>query len=392
MERMRSVAKATLLTLAVVSLMLTSGVKGVASAAEPIKIGAIVSVTGPGGMIGTPMRDAFVALVEDFNRKGGVQGRQIQLFVEDDQSNPTNAVVSATKLVRDMNVALLMGPTISDSAMAMIPVAEQEQIPFAITGPVIIPFKKWVFQVTPSDLLTLAYMVEYAVDNLKAKKIAILHNTGVFGMTGWKVAQSEIKNYPGASIVIEEKFDMPDTNMIPQLTRIKAANPDIILCQSDGASSGVIAKNYKQLGMKTPVLAPPSVATPDFFRIGGAIAEESKWIFMTARITVGEQMPPGDTWRKTLYEPFKKIMQEKYGPRPLNVFHSVAHDDMKVVIEALQAAGSDDRATIRDTLEKTRYVGLNGSYSYSPTDHRGISKWFGSIAILKNGAFVPYEQ
>ena len=135
MERMRSVAKATLLTLAVVSLMLTSGVKGVASAAEPIKIGAIVSVTGPGGMIGTPMRDAFVALVEDFNRKGGVQGRQIQLFVEDDQSNPTNAVVSATKLVRDMNVALLMGPTISDSAMAMIPVAEQEQIPFAITVP-----------------------------------------------------------------------------------------------------------------------------------------------------------------------------------------------------------------------------------------------------------------
>ena len=121
MERTSSVTKTLLLTLAIVFLLPISGARRVASAAEPIKVGAIVSVTGPGGMIGTPMRDAFVALVEDFNRKGGVQGRPIQLYIEDDKTNPTNAVVSATKLVRDMNVALLMGPTISDSAMAMIP-------------------------------------------------------------------------------------------------------------------------------------------------------------------------------------------------------------------------------------------------------------------------------
>ena len=344
-------------------------------------------------MIGTPMKEAFIALADDFNKKGGLKGRPIQLYIEDDQSNPTNGVVAATKLVKDVKVAILMGPTITDTGMAMIPIAEQEQVPFAITGPVIIPLKKWVFQVTPSDSLNLAYMLEYAVDHMKAKRIAVLHDTANFGMTGWKVVQSEIKRYPGASVVIEEKFDVTDTNMIPQLTKIKAANADIILCQSTGAASAVIAKNYKQLGVKTPLLAPPSVATPDFFQIAGAIAEESKWIFLTAMLTVGEQIPPDDTWRKTLYEPFKKIMQEKYGDgRPINVFHSVAHDDIKVVMEALKAAGSDDRAAIRDALEKVRYVGLNGTYSFTPDDHRGITKWFGAVAILKNGAFVPYEK
>ena len=83
----------TIVFVALITSLLFISSSGQAVAAEPFKVGAIVSVTGPGGMIGTPMRDAFVALVEDFNRKGGVQGRQIQLFVEDDQSNPTNAVV-----------------------------------------------------------------------------------------------------------------------------------------------------------------------------------------------------------------------------------------------------------------------------------------------------------
>jgi len=363
-----------------------------AIAAEPIKVGVVLSVTGWGGMIGTPMKEAFIALADDFNKKGGLTGRPIQLYIEDDQSNPTNGVVAATKLVKDVKVAILMGPTITDTGMAMISIAEQEQVPFAITGPVIIPLKKWVFQVTPSDSLNLAYMLEYAVNHMKAKRIAVLHDTAMFGNTGWKVVQSEIKRYPDASVVIEEKFDVADTSVIPQLTKIKAANPDVMLIQSTGASSGVIAKNYKQLGMKIPVVAPPSAGTPEFFQIGGAIAEESKWVFLTAMATVGEQIPPSDWWRKTHYDPFVKIMQEKYGEsKRVMIFHAVAYDDIRVVLEALKVAGTDSRAAVRDAFEKIRYVGMNGTIAFTPDDHRGITKWFGAAAAIKNGAFTPVE-
>ena len=85
---------------------------------------------------------------------------------------------------------------------------------------------------------------------------------------------------------------MPDTNMIPQSTRIKAANPDIILCQSDGASSGVIAKNYRQLGMKSRYL-PPSVATPDFFRIGGACRRKQMDLYDRENHRRGADAPGG---------------------------------------------------------------------------------------------------
>jgi ABC-type branched-subunit amino acid transport system substrate-binding protein len=163
--------------------------------------------------------------------------------------------------------------------------------------------------------------------------------------------------------------------------------------QTSGAAAAVVAKNYKQLGIKTQLIAPPGAAVPEVLRLAGNIVEESGWIFLTAKLSVAEQLPANDTWRKTLYEPFKKIMQEKYGEsKQINIFHSVAHDDMQVVIEALKAAGSDDRKTIRDALESVRYVGLNGTYACTSTDHRGITKWFGAVAVLKNGHFEPYQK
>src|SRR5512139_179593 len=78
-------------------------------AAEPIKIGVILSITGRGGFLGTPEKEAITAVVEEVNRKGGLFGRQIELYFEDDQSNPTNSAIAATKLIRDKKVCCLLG-------------------------------------------------------------------------------------------------------------------------------------------------------------------------------------------------------------------------------------------------------------------------------------------
>lgn len=106
-----------------------------AAAAEPIKLGVVFSITGWGGFIGSPMKDAAIAVVEDVNKKGGVLGRPIELLIEDDQSNPTNAVVAATKLIKDQKVAAIIGPSITDSGRAIIPLCEQEQVPFCRDRP-----------------------------------------------------------------------------------------------------------------------------------------------------------------------------------------------------------------------------------------------------------------
>jgi branched-chain amino acid transport system substrate-binding protein len=362
-------------------------------AAETIKIGHVCSITGWAGMLGSPQRDATLAMVEDINKKGGLLGKQLEAFIEDDQSNPTTAVVAATKLARDVKVNYLVGTTLSDCAMAIAPVAEQEQVPFIVTSPVILPFKKWVYPVGPGDIKMAARTLELAVHTLGVKRIALLHDTALYGMQGAKNLKSELPKYPGVSIVVEEKYDVKDTNMVPQLTNIKAVDPDLIVIYGTGAVAAVILKNYKQLGMRTPVLGSGGVGAPDFVKIGGATAEEMNWLFATLKISIAESLPPNDPYRKNVYEPMKTIFQNKYGKdKGINLFHVSPMDAIVMATLAMKAANSDNRAAVRDALEKVRFEGLLGGVAPGPTDHQEKATDTSVISMLRNGVFVPYTK
>jgi len=128
-------------------LFLLSAVGQPARAAEPIKIGVIYSMTGWGAFLGTGEKPGTMAAVEIFNRAGGLKGRKIEVYLEDDQSNPTVATTAATKLIRDKKVSAIIGGSIVESAMSIIPTCEREQIMDIPTPPLQIPLKKWVFLV-----------------------------------------------------------------------------------------------------------------------------------------------------------------------------------------------------------------------------------------------------
>ncbi len=362
-------------------------------AAEPIKIGALMSMTGPAGFVGSNVKEAIQVVVDDINKKGGVLGRPIEVLYEDDQSNPANAVVAVTKLIRDQKVSAIIGPSVMDSGMAIMPTVEKEGVPFMVIGPIVTPTKKWVFLLGPGDARGAIHYLEVATKDFGAKRIAVLHDSGAYGMTGLKEYNNHIGQYPGASIVIEERFDMSDTNVIPQLTKIKAVNPDLIILHTFSGPATVVAKNYKQLGMKTMVLGAGGVPQTDFLKGAGSIAEEGKWAFLVAKLLIAEKLPPSDPYRKNLYDPFKKIMQDKYGPtKELNGFHAVARDGIVTIVEAIKAAGSDDRAAIRNAFEKIRIEGMVGAFACSPTDHQGSPKDTFPLAGVKNGELVPYQK
>jgi branched-chain amino acid transport system substrate-binding protein len=105
-----------------------------AHSAEPIKIGTIFRMTWVSGFVGTPQKAIFTAMIDDINAKGGVKGRPIELYYEDDKSTPTNAVVAATKLIKDNKVVAIVDTSMSDSALAIIPVCEQENVPLINSG------------------------------------------------------------------------------------------------------------------------------------------------------------------------------------------------------------------------------------------------------------------
>jgi branched-chain amino acid transport system substrate-binding protein len=358
---------------------------------EPIRIGLVLSVSGWAGFMGTPGKEAYEAIVENINNTGGVIGRKLELIIEDDQSLSTNAIVAVTKLIRDRKVSLVMGPTTTDAGMAMIPMCEQQKTPYIATCPLTGTFKKYVFMLGPGDVRAAQHLMEYAVKDLGKKRIALFHGTDNYGMTAAKTLKQEIARYPEASFVIEEKFEVADTNMIPQLTRIKSANPDLLILYTAGTTASIIAKNYKQMGINAPVLGSSGMAIPQFLKIAGPIAEESKWTILGTRVLVGEKFPESHPFRKNLYDPAKRIIKNKYGSsREIVTFHTGPFDAMNVVVAALKLAGTDDREQLRDALEKVRVPeGFLGTWECSPDDHQAAKKDVMIPLSVKNGEWVP---
>ena len=183
--------------------------------------------------------------------------------------------------------------------------------------------------------------------------------------------------------------------MVPQLTNIKAANPDAIILYGSSTPAAVISKNYQQLGMKTTVIGSHGIPSSEFVKLAPEWVREGRWILYAGKPLYAEQLPADDPWRKNFYDPFKIALKEKYGKTAVNTFHANGHDAMNIVIEALKIAGTDDRAAIRDALEKVRYKGGLGhiQYSYSPTDHDGQSgEDLEPLIIGKDGMWHLYKR
>jgi branched-chain amino acid transport system substrate-binding protein len=364
-----------------------------AAAAEPIKIGAVFSVTGWAGPMGTPAKEAVEIATDEINKKGGVLGRNLEVYYEDDQSNPTNSAIAATKLIRDRNVCILLGSSLTVFTMPMVPVVEREQITLMAFGAgheLTSPIKKWVFRIPMTDYRVSPIMLKFATEVLEAKKLALLHSTDSSGTMGAKGVVDTVANY-GASVIITERFEPADTNMVPQLTRIKAANPDAIILYTSAAPAAVIAKNYQQLGMKTPVVASHGVPSQEFLNIAGKIAEAAHWAIVSPKVFYAWSLPPDDPYRKNVFDPFVKTLKERFG-KEITGFHANGYDALYMVAQALTIAGTDDRAAVRDAMEKVKYKGLLASWNYTPTDHDGQNGEELYPLMVKDGKWYPYKK
>jgi branched-chain amino acid transport system substrate-binding protein len=275
----------------------------------------------------------------------------------------------------------------------MIPVCEQEQVPLIVTGPAAAPFEKWVFFLGAGEARGAGHIAEFAVKTLKAKRIAVLHDTGDYGMSGTRDLLKTLSAYPGVSIVAQGQFAPSDTRLTPQLSSIKAANPDLLILYTNGASAAVIAKEYKQTRMTTPVLGSHGVPSAEFLTLAGSTAEEYGWVMIGARIVIAGKLPPDDPYRRNLYDPFLRLMKKKYGrATELSVYEAAAYDGITVAIAAIKVAGAADRAAIRNALERIRYEGFVGTFACTPSDHQGSPGDDSPAMVVKNGKYVPYKR
>jgi branched-chain amino acid transport system substrate-binding protein len=376
-----------------VCIFLLSALVAPARAAEPIKIGVIFSMTGWGAFLGTGEKPGMMAAVEIFNRQGGLNGRKIEVYLEDDQSNPTVATTAATKLIRDRKVAAIIGGSIVESSLSIIPICEREQVLDIPTPPLQIPLKKWVFLVPLDDFGLSEKMVDFAVNELGKKRLAIIRNADPYGKRGADGVRAHAPKY-GATVIMEEVCEAKDTDMTPQMQRIKGAKPDAIIAFTPATPAAVIAKNYQRLGMQDiPVIGGGGVPSKEFPSIAGKIVEDGHWVPFGCIDLYAEQLPASDPFRKNLYDPVFNMIKEMNGPNTLwDSFMRNGYDSMQALIEGLKIAKTDDRAALRDAMEKVKFFGFLGTFSYSATSHEGAAGETFRPILIKDGKYWPYPM
>lgn len=379
--------KRILQSLAVVAASLAAWTQ--ASAADPIKIGTVLSITGPASYIGDPEAKTLQMYVDQINAQGGVVGRKLELVTYDDASDANKARTLATRLTERDNVAVMIGGSTTGTTMAMIPVFEGAELPFmSLAGSVNIvePVKKWVFKSPHTDRMGC----EKIFADMKKRgftKIALIAGTDGFGTSMREQCLKVVGNY-GIQILIDQTYGAADTDMTPQLTKVKGT-PGVQAILNTGASgqgAAVLTRNYGQLGMTNiPLYQNSGVASKAFIELSGPAAEGVR--LPAAALLIADKLPPNDPQRPVVLGYTSTF--EKTAKQPVSTFGGGAYDGLMIVVAAIRKANGTDPAKLRDAIEQTKgFVGTAGVVNLSPKDHLGLSVDAFRMVEVKNGDWL----
>jgi branched-chain amino acid transport system substrate-binding protein len=353
-------------------------------ASAQIKIGAVLSVTGPASFLGDPEKRTLEIYVEEINAKGGVNGQKLQLIVYDDAGNANNARTFATRLVEEDKIDAMVGGSTTGSTLAMIPVFEDAKIPFiSLAGAIQIvePVHLWVFKTPHTDKMAC----EKIFADLKSRNlttIAMISGTDAFGksMRDQCVA---VAPKAGITIATEESYGPRDSDMTPQLTNIRnKAGVQAVVNPGFGQGPAIVTRNYSQLGIKLPLYQSHGVASKQFIELAGPAAEGVR--LPAAALLIADKLPAKDP-QKPVVVNYTRTYQQKSG-QAVSTFGGHAYDGLMILVQAMQRAKSADKAKVRDEIEKTKgYIGTGGIVNMSPTDHMGLDLSAFHMLEIKGG-------
>ena len=355
-----------------------------AMAADTIKIGSILSVTGPAAFLGDPELKTLQMYVEDINKKGGVIGRQLELVHYDDGSDASKANGFAKRLIDDDKVDILVGGTTTGATMSMAPLVEKAGVPFiSLAGAVVIvePVKKWIFKTPHTDRMA----AEKVFEDMKKRgltKVALFSETSGFGQSGKKETEGVAAKY-GITLVANETYGPKDTDMSPQLTKIRNT-PDVQALFIFGLGQGpaIATKGYKQLGMTMPLYHAHGVGSEEFIKLAGPAAEAVR--LPASALLVADKLAANDS-QKPVVEGYANAFKAKW-KTDVSTFGGHAYDGLMLAVDAIKRAGSTDKAKVRDAIEATKgFIGTGGVVNMSATDHMGLDLSAFKMLEIKGG-------
>ena len=376
-------------------LALALGLSTAAQAAEPVRVGVVISETGPGASLGIPDGRSIRLLPRDLG------GTLVEWIVLDDGSDTTRAVANMRKLVADNRVDAVIGSTVTPASIAMVEVAAELRVPMislagsaAIVSPVD-DRRRWVFKTAQNDALMATAVADHMA-GAGVKSLALVSVSDSYG-DGWLGIMRPLLEQRGNRVVSDERYARTDTSVTGQMLKVTSARPDAVFIISAGTPAALPAKTLRERGFRGPMYQTHGVANADFLRVGGRDVEGT--ILPVGPVVVVDQLPATHPSRQIATQ-YRDAYEAAHGAGSVSAFGSYAYDAgillqnaVPVAARNAQPGTPEFRTALRDALEGLREVTyVNGVATMSATDHVGQDARARVMAVIKDGKWQALPQ
>jgi branched-chain amino acid transport system substrate-binding protein len=360
------------------------------AAQAQIRIGAIISISGPAAAMGVGYKGAFELAPKQ------IAGVDVEYIVRDDATDAQTAFTIAQKLISEDHVDALIGPSLYTSDVAVQPLCDQAHVPMIAMAPLIPDPAK--FPYTFADAQPLPLMVAEVFRYLKA------HDTATVGFIGFAdgwgdqvlAATKKAVADDGIQLIAEERYARTDTTVQAQALRLIGAHPAAVMMGNSATPAVLPVAALRRLGYQGVIYGNHGIVSPAFIRLGGAAVEGV--IADTSPLVVYDQLPDSNPI-KPVAAAFMAQYTAKFGPDSVNPFAGYSYDAMLLLEHAIPAAlrhgkpGTEEfRRALRDALEQTHdLVGVSAVYSMSPTDHNGQDARAAVLVQVQHGAWKAIQ-
>lgn len=349
--------------------------------AQDIPIGFFAPITGPAAADGASAKQAVELGLKEVNGAGGIKGKKVNLIIYDDRLNPQEAVAIANKLIEKDKVVGVVSGSYSGPTRVTAPIFQKAGIPM-VAGYAVHPDVTWdPKEKRPNDFcfrngflgeIEGAAAAEFAVKNLKAKKISLISMDNDFGRA-ISAGFAERSEKLGASILTKQMYKFPgEKDFRPYLTRIKEGNPDLIFAAGYYNEAASIVRQAKELGITSQIMGEEGFDSPKFIEIAGSAAEG---IIIATNLDRDDPRPLVQNFLKN----YKKAYNEE-----ADMVGASSYDAFMILVNALSKAGTDPKAIQKALLETKDYNGLTGKISRFV---QGEVVKPVQIQVVKNGKF-----
>lgn len=348
--------------------------------ANNYKIGAIVPLTGPFAVYGEPVNNGMQLAIEEINSNGGINGRKLELILEDSKSESKSAVNSAIKLINVDKVPIIIGPLSSGNSLAVAPISEKNKVVqlSTLAGiPELSNSGDFIFRIYPSSTIGAQFAVDKAIKMFNPKKIAVLYPSNPFGEVSKRI-YSETAKGKNVDVVSIESYLDGDKDFRTQLAKIKKASPDLILCSAYWSDGATILKQMIEMSITIPIVGEDGWHGPLYQLVGN---EGMKQLYF-ADILFGKEFKENQKMQSFIFNYNAKFNSTA------TTAAAIGYDAVYIVTEAIEKAEYNS-IKIKDYFYNHDFKGSLGTITFDKKgDNVGASLGIFQLDSLNNAALI----